>query len=197
MSEDCDSRGTIAAPDEAADPEPDPDQRLSIDIVVHAGDWPELYDLETMATAVARAVADELALTGCAREVALALSSDDAVRVLNRTYRGYDRPTNVLSFPAPPTEPLSRDAGAASFIGDIVLAAETVRREASARGVPLRHHFAHLLAHGILHLFGYDHLDDVPALEMETLETKVLHRLGIPDPYSTDQQAEETLGSAG
>lgn len=197
MSEDCDSTGTIGPGNEFAEPDPDPDQRLTIEIVVHSGDWPDLDALEKLAMAVAREVANERVLSGHIREAALALSSDDAVRTLNRTYRGQDKPTNVLSFPAPAAEIVATGTPAGRFIGDIVLAGETVRREAAERGIPFVHHFAHLVAHGLFHLFGFDHHDDTTAHEMEAMETEVLRRLGIPDPYATDQSEEEALGSAG
>lgn len=199
MSEDCDSRGGLAAQDEAAEPEPEPepDERLSIDIVVQSGDWPDAQQLEMLALAVARAVADELALPEARQEVALALSSDSAVQALNRDYRGLDKPTNVLSFPAPAGDPTPPGAEQANFLGDIILAAGTLKREAADLAITIENHFAHLLVHGILHLFGYDHEADAPAIEMEALETRILRRLGIPDPYATDQPEEEALGSAG
>jgi probable rRNA maturation factor len=199
MSEDCDSRSGVAAQVEAAEPEPEPepDARLSVDIVVQSGDWPDSRQLETLASAVARAVADELALPKIPYEVALALSSDSAVQALNRDFRSFDKPTNVLSFPAPTGDAATSCADQAAFLGDIILAAETLRREAAERAVPLHDHFAHLLAHGILHLFGYDHEADAPATEMEALERRILGRLGIPDPYATDQLEEEALGSDG
>lgn len=98
---------------------------------------------------------------------------------LNRAYRHKPGPTNVLSFPfeAPP--------GISSrLLGDLVICAEVVRREAREQGKPLDAHWAHMVVHGVLHLRGYDHLTDVEAAGMEALETEILARLGYPDPYA-------------
>ena len=102
---------------------------------------------------------------------------DPAIRVLNCDWRSVDAPTNVLSFPAP------RAGGDRPFIGDIVLAYETIAAEAQAEHKPFAHHFAHLCIHGFLHLLGYDHLRKKDAELMEGAEQDILRRLGIPDPY--------------
>ena len=111
----------------------------------------------------------------CVRVVAPAES-----KRLNRSYRGKDRPTNVLSFPA---FPRGKRGALPPMLGDIVLAAETVAREAQLEEKPLADHLAHLIVHGILHLIGYDHESDAEAEEMEGLERQILAGLGIPDPY--------------
>jgi len=112
--------------------------------------------------------------------LAVAFCDDAAVRSLNRSYRDKDRPTNVLSFPAPETPgPETPER----FIGDVVLARETVEREAVAIDRPVESHLAHLVVHGFLHLLGYDHENDADAREMEGLEIAILEELGIPDPY--------------
>jgi probable rRNA maturation factor len=118
-------------------------------------------------------------------EAVLKLSDDAEVRALNRQFRGQDKPTNVLSFPSGDDWPAGEDEddGAALPLGDIIIALETVEREAAALDKPLRHHLAHLVVHGILHLFGFDHLEDEEAEEMEQLERQVLAQLGIPSPY--------------
>jgi probable rRNA maturation factor len=103
------------------------------------------------------------------------------IRGLNAQWRTKDKATNVLSFPAfapNKTGPLP------PMLGDIVLAAETVKREAVAEEKPLDHHISHLVVHGLLHLIGYDHEVDEDAEEMEALERRVLARLAIPDPYA-------------
>jgi probable rRNA maturation factor len=110
-------------------------------------------------------------------DVAIALSSDEAVRALNARYRGQDKPTNVLSFPA--ADPSSADAPS----GDIIIALETVLREAEEEGKPPLHHLAHLTVHGVLHLAGYDHETEEEAECMEGLERRILAGLDIPDPY--------------
>lgn len=104
------------------------------------------------------------------------------MRELNREFRGKDRPTNVLSFPAGAMAGLPEDAGRA--LGDLVICAPVLHDEALAQGKPLAHHWAHMLVHGTLHLLGYDHVDDADAEAMEALERRVLAREGIPDPYS-------------
>jgi probable rRNA maturation factor len=112
-------------------------------------------------------------------EIAVVLADDATVRRLNRTYRGKDKPTNVLSFPL-----AGGPAGAAAGpIGDIVLALETVLAEARAQAKRPADHAAHLVVHGVLHLLGFDHRRDVPARRMEALETRILAGLGIADPY--------------
>ncbi len=98
---------------------------------------------------------------------------------LNRDYRGKDKPTNVLSFPfeAPPGVELD-------LIGDLVICADVVAREAAEQGKSLQAHWAHMVVHGVLHLLGYDHEDDLEAEVMEELEVEILGRLGFPDPYN-------------
>ncbi|HJP97013.1 MAG TPA: rRNA maturation RNase YbeY [Rhodanobacteraceae bacterium] len=99
-------------------------------------------------------------------------------RTLNRRYRDRDYATNVLSFPAE----LPPDVGS-PLLGDIVIAAPVVAREARAQGKSVRDHYAHLTVHGVLHLLGYDHQSDGDAVRMEALETRILASLGITDPY--------------
>jgi probable rRNA maturation factor len=118
------------------------------------------------------------------RALAVLLTDDAAVRRLNATWRGLDRPTNVLSFPAPLNDP----NGA---LGDIAIAFETTAREATAEHKPLAHHLSHLALHGFLHLLGYDHESDAQAEEMEALERKVLEVLGVPDPYAIERLSED------
>jgi probable rRNA maturation factor len=107
--------------------------------------------------------------------VTLLLTDDKTIRDLNRRFRQRDQPTNVLSFPAPQNPE--------RFLGDIALAYGVCAREALEQGKPLKHHLQHLVAHGVLHLLGYDHVSDAQAEEMENLERAVLAGLGIPDPY--------------
>jgi probable rRNA maturation factor len=118
-----------------------------------------------------------------AGEISLLLADDATVRALNRTWRGRDAPTNVLSFPAGEPGAPAPSGPPTPLLGDIVLAQGVVVAEAQAQGKPLRHHVTHLVVHGILHLIGYDHEQDRDATIMEGLERRVLDRLGIPDPY--------------
>lgn len=115
----------------------------------------------------------------------LSLSNDDEVRKLNREFRGLDKPTNVLSFANIDDEMFWQELETADEIelGDIIVALETLKREAAEKNIPLLHHFAHLLIHGILHLFGYDHQTDEEAEKMEHIEVMILRQMGIDDPY--------------
>jgi probable rRNA maturation factor len=151
----------------------------SIDIVRESDLWDEQKEADAMLRrAIAEAAAD-VALAGS--EVAVVLTDDSRIRALNRVWRGVDKPTNVLSFPAKEgREP----QGAPAPLGDIVIAYETTAREALAQGTPFLHYLAHLTVHGFLHLRGYDHQADDEAETMERLERTILARLDIPDPYA-------------
>lgn len=114
--------------------------------------------------------------------VGVVLTDDAEQRRLNRDYRGQDKPTNVLSFAlAGPGE--TPPPGAPLLLGDVVLARETVAREAAEQQKPLADHLQHLVVHGVLHLLGYDHENDTEAAIMEKSEVAILARLGVPDPY--------------
>jgi probable rRNA maturation factor len=116
-------------------------------------------------------------------ELAVMLTDDAGIRTLNSNWRGIDKPTNVLSFPAlQPTGPSGPD-DAPRMLGDIAIAYETTRKEADDEQKPFDHHLSHLAVHGFLHLIGYDHEKDDDAETMETLEAEILAQLGIPDPY--------------
>jgi probable rRNA maturation factor len=118
--------------------------------------------------------------------VTVRLSGDRAVRRLNRAFRGKDKPTNVLSFPAGDA-PAPR--GAPVLLGDVVIAYRTVAREAAAQGKQVGDHLVHLVVHGILHLLGYDHERSAAARRMETLETRILASFGIANPYVVERRA--------
>jgi probable rRNA maturation factor len=110
--------------------------------------------------------------------VAVMIQDDESIRVLNGRWRKLDKPTNVLSFPAP-----DGPAGAGRHIGDIAISYETAAREAAAERKPLGDHITHLSVHGFLHLLGHDHVAEGDAARMEQLERDILARLGVPDPY--------------
>lgn len=156
---------------------------VAADVVHDAGDWSAFATADAIVAAAVAALNSERDEVGeaAARQVVVALSDDQSVRRLNRDFRGVDKPTNVLSFPA------AGDAGGPHadppHLGDVVLAVETLRREADELGVEPDHHLAHIVVHGILHLLGYDHESEADAVGMERLETAVLARLGIADPY--------------
>jgi probable rRNA maturation factor len=145
-----------------------------IDVEIEADAWlADLPDGEALSRAAAEAA---LAIEGAVGEgVTVLLTDDETVRDLNRRFRAKDQPTNVLSFPAPHNPE--------RFLGDIALAHGVCAREAAEQGKPLAHHLQHLVAHGVLHLLGYDHISDDEAESMEGLERDVLAGLGVPDPY--------------
>jgi probable rRNA maturation factor len=167
---------------------PDPGRSLAIDLAEPCAAWRlRLPDVEDRCAAAARAAlaGAEARLDGA--ELSLVLADDAELRALNRRYRGQDKPTNVLSFPAldhpsAGSQP-ALPPGAPLLLGDVVLAFETVAGEAEAQGKPLGDHLAHLVVHGVLHLLGYDHEVPAEAERMEALETAILAGLGIPDPY--------------
>ena len=153
---------------------------IALDLAVDAGGWSALGEPEVLARrAIEAAFRARDQVPNGPVVISLMLSDDAAIRALNRAWRGQDKPTNVLSFPA------STPAGAPGPrpLGDIALAFETVASEAEAEGKALADHAAHLIVHGVLHLLGYDHETETDAEVMEALEIKALARLGIADPY--------------
>jgi probable rRNA maturation factor len=150
---------------------------FEVDVVEDDGDWSGLSDAPNLIVQAAAAVAAEMAGDADAGIIVVALSSDASVEALNGQFRGKAKPTNVLSFPAGHGAP-------EGFIGDVILAAETVRREADEQGVPLAHHVQHLVVHGILHLLGYDHVSGAEAERMEAIEISILSKLNIANPYT-------------
>lgn len=160
---------------------PAPRGKLKVDVLVDSTRWKDPAKTRAIVRRAIGAAATAVSTTGS--EVAIVLSDDSAVRQLNRLWRGIDKPTNVLSFPSKPTARTSGRTDEPPHLGDIVLAYETVAREAGAERKPLAHHIAHLAVHGFLHLLGYDHEKDADAETMEQTERKIMRRLHIPDPY--------------
>jgi probable rRNA maturation factor len=152
---------------------------IDLDVMVEAGDWSRLEGAEALAQRAAEAAVAVAEETDEDFEVSVMLADDAQIQELNRTWRGKDKPTNVLSFPAP-DQP---GAEGPRHLGDIALAYETLVRESEEESKALADHFAHLIVHGILHLLGYDHEDEAEAETMEALEVKALATLGIADPY--------------
>lgn len=151
---------------------------MDIEILLEAGNWPEEPELRNMAeTAIQACIGEGLLDVTQNAEISIVFTDDASIRELNRQWRGKDKPTNVLSFPA---------AGdhAGGLLGDIVLAAETVIDEAGIESKPLGHHIIHLVVHGFLHICGYDHENEEDADRMEKLESRILANLDIPDPYA-------------
>jgi probable rRNA maturation factor len=158
-------------------------QDLCLNISEQDGDWASIPSLEPTIRKLAGALARHPvgARVSC-REATIVLGSDALLRRLNAAYRGKDAPTNVLSFPFKPRAARA-DQEANRYLGDVVLGAETIAREAAERRIAPIHHLQHLVLHGLLHLIGYDHESDAQAVEMERLETEVLTGLGLKDPY--------------
>jgi probable rRNA maturation factor len=165
---------------------------MEIDILIEAPGW-DATDLEALAPRAFEAAFRELDLANEGFSVSLLACDDDRIAALNAEFRGKAQPTNVLSWPseerragAPgemPDLPVPDPAGPPEELGDIALSLGTCLREAEAAGRPFGHHLAHLLVHGLLHLLGFDHETDADAELMENLETRILARLGVPDPY--------------
>jgi probable rRNA maturation factor len=147
---------------------------VKIDIRVESDLWKRKPDIKTVARRAIVKAAIMAALPKC--ELSVLLTDDPTIRTINADWRGVNAPTNVLSFPAP-------GGGDRPFIGDIVLAYETIAAEARAERKPFAHHFAHLAVHGFLHLLGYDHIRKKDAEIMEDAERGILRQLRIPDPY--------------
>ena len=137
-----------------------------------------LWQAQPLAEQTARdAIAAAATLAAASGEVSIVLTDDAAIKKLNADWRGIDKATNVLSFPAP------KGPGDAKLLGDIVIAYETLVQECDDEGHKFLHHLAHLTVHGFLHLIGYDHENDSQADEMEGLESKIMSAMKMPDPY--------------
>ena len=153
---------------------------LHIEISRNSEGWPKALDARAE-QAVREALQQSRATVTGAAELSVVLTDDEQQRALNRDWRGIDKSTNVLSFPQ--IEPFGPVEG---LLGDVLLARETLEREAVDLGVSFEDHFTHLMVHGFLHILGYDHMDDDEALVMESLETQILASLGVADPYAED-----------
>ncbi len=153
---------------------------ITVDIEIEDEAWTTAAeDAEALVWRAAQAVLDAHEdIEG--RGIVILLTDDDSVQALNRDFRQKDYATNVLSFPSPPNPE--------GQIGDIALAYGVCAREAADQGKPLAHHLQHLVAHGVLHLLGYDHEGDDEAEAMEALEREILAGLDVPDPYASDEE---------
>ncbi len=176
------TRRLSAGRDERSLPQPS-----AIDIQRHTPLW---RGLPRAASLVRRAARAALKQGGVAvlpsASVAVALADDAMVRAANRQWRAKDKPTNVLSFPAVPPDRI----GGSPYLGDVILAYETIADEAAREGRPLADHVSHLVVHGVLHLLGYDHMTKAEAELMERRETLILASLGVPDPYAGSEPME-------
>jgi probable rRNA maturation factor len=158
-----------------------------IDVSVQDPEWETMGDIHELITLVAKITLNSAILPKIAidrkLEASIVLANDDLVQLLNREYRGKDKPTNVLTFATldgdditPEGEPLN--------LGDIILSFQTIAREAHEQGKFMLDHVKHITVHGVLHLLGYDHETDEEANDMETLEIRILEHLGVQNPYT-------------
>ena len=142
---------------------------LHAEVTIDCDDWKSVPDVVTHIFRALNAIQgdDDLEV------VSILLTNDEKIQKLNRDFRNMDKPTNVLSFPSDEDE----------YIGDIAISYETLEREAKEQDKNFAHHFTHMLIHGILHLYGYDHMNDEDAEKMESLEIKILADMSIKNPY--------------
>jgi probable rRNA maturation factor len=155
---------------------------VNLEIEVDEAAWHDLPDAGALVHQAAEAAFARLGTSDLTDKLlSVTLADDETVAQLNAQWRGKPKPTNVLSFPA--DQDIAIPPGELRPLGDIILAAGVVRAEAAQQSKPLADHFSHLVVHGILHIMGYDHLDDAQADEMESLEKEILVKLGIADPY--------------
>jgi len=161
--------------------------RLEIDISAIAGNWPDVSgDIAKKAALIAWATpdgADQLR----DGELSVVLGDDPMVQGLNKEWRGFDKPTNVLSFPADDFD----IPEAPRILGDVILALQTIEGEAINQNKNFTDHLAHLVIHGVLHLLGHDHIKEAEAEKMEALEIKLLAKLNIVNPYAAGGILEE------
>ena len=160
---------------------------MTVDCVVEDARWAEI---DALALTASNAVLDRLGLEPSAFEISVLACGDARIAALNEGFRGKPQPTNVLSWPSDERAatidgemPIPPQVGPDSELGDIAIAYDTCAAEAAAAGKPMREHTLHLLVHGTLHLLGFDHERDRDATLMEGLETEILGKLGISDPY--------------
>lgn len=162
---------------------------MTVDCLVEDKRW---SDIEALAITATEASLERLGIEPSAFEISILACDDARIAVLNEGFRGKPQPTNVLSWPSAERAvvidgemPLSPRPGPDTELGDIAIAYETCAREAAEAGKSMRDHTLHLLVHGTLHLLGFDHERDRDATLMEGLETEILGKLGLSDPYKT------------
>ena len=175
-----------ADPESSASSEEGEPSRTCTDITIDDDRWLSVAGLIELIPGLVKESLRAAGLSAEGSTVSIALLSDSEVRSLNKAFRGKDAPTNVLSFPSAMAAHRGGLRGQPLFLGDVALAYETVAIEASAQDKTALHHAAHLVVHGVLHLAGFDHDCDDDAERMETAETAILARFGIPDPYRND-----------
>ena len=154
------------------------------EVLVVADCWRSEPDADAVIQRAIAAAAESVDADVGEAELAVMLTDDTGIRTLNGNWRGIEKATNVLSFPALQPTGARKPGDAPRMLGDIAIAYQTMRREADEEQKPFDHHLSHLAVHGFLHLIGYDHEDDADAEAMESLEIEILAQLGIPDPYA-------------
>lgn len=166
---------------------------MNLEICIENDRW-KRCNIRSIVSNCVDAVFAELKLNHYNVEICFLFTNDEEVRVLNKTYRGIDKPTNVLSFPADNIDDIESDCGDVCGCGDdavcnicilgsVALAYETVDRESSDGGISFDDHLRHLIVHSVLHLLGYDHIGEAEAEQMESLEIKILKSLNVANPY--------------
>ena len=156
---------------------------LDVAVVRHDDAWRAAGVSDAMLAGAARAAFDAaMPSSSGTYEISILLANDAEMRTLNRTWRGKDAPTNVLSFPA------SDDPSEPGLLGDVAIAYETTLKEAQVTGIMFSDHVAHLVMHGALHLLGFDHINNDEAEKMEDVERRALASLGIADPYAESDE---------
>jgi probable rRNA maturation factor len=151
---------------------------MPLSVIVEDESWKSVRGLKSLTE---KAVDATLTANARTKEITILFADDATLKTLNKDWRGKNKPTNVLSFPAPKDLKLPR--GQIKPLGDIALAFETVAKEAEVSGKSLKDHTTHLIVHGVLHLLGYDHVVDADATKMEAKEIRILKKLGLSDPY--------------
>ena len=160
------------------------------EVLVVADCWQTEPDVEAVIHRAINAAAEIADADVGEAELAVMLTNDSGIRTLNSNWRGIDKPTNVLSFPALQPTGAGAPSDVPRMLGDIAIAYETTRKEADDEQKPFDHHLSHLAVHGFLHLIGYDHEKDDDAEAMESLEQEILAQLGIPDPYADRERMD-------
>ncbi len=165
---------------------------VALEISIEADGWNRITNIEQLCSHAiehAKNLAEPKPLSGA--ELSVMLTSDAEVRALNKKWRGQDKTTNILSFPAVPANKIARSP----ILGDLALGYETVAAEAENENKTFEHHMMHLVIHGFLHILGYDHGNEAEATIMETLETRILAKMGISDPYADSDLLTPNLRS--
>lgn len=157
--------------------------RIDPSVSVSDERWQELWpNYDEDVHSLCRVIDKSIALPSTLFDVSITLTSDTEIRTLNHQYRNIDKPTNVLAFPQHDAVPAYAEG--ACLLGDVIVAFETVRQEALDHQTPFIDYAQHMIAHGILHLLGYDHMDEREASVMENLEIAILRQIGVANPYA-------------